>query len=106
MSAVTVVSLFAATLSMVSFVPQPWAIIRTRNTDGISVRMYLITVAGFIAWLLYGVLLTQGAIIVQNIICLGLSSFILTMKLLPQKQKEVVSEALTSTAGGCGKESD
>jgi MtN3 and saliva related transmembrane protein len=106
MSAVTVVSLFAATLSMVSFVPQAWAIIRTRNTDGISLRMYLITVAGFIAWLLYGVLLTQWAIIVQNIICLGLSSFILTMKLLPQRQKEVVSEALTSTASGCDKESD
>lgn len=50
-NAVTVVSLFAATLSMVSFVPQAWAVIRSRNTDGISLKMYLITVAGFIAWL-------------------------------------------------------
>jgi MtN3 and saliva related transmembrane protein len=97
MSAVTVVSLFAATLSMVSFVPQAWAIIRTRNTNSISLRMYLITVAGFIAWLLYGVLLMQWAIIVQNTICLALSSFILTMKLLPQKEMEIVAEALTPT---------
>ena len=83
MSTVTIVSLFAATLSMVSFVPQAWTIIRSRNTEGISLRMYLITVAGFLAWLLYGALLMQWAIIVQNVICLGLSSFILTMKLLP-----------------------
>ncbi len=47
MSAVTIVSLFAAALSMVSFVPQAWVIIRLRNTDGISLKMYLITVAGY-----------------------------------------------------------
>ncbi len=71
-NAVTVVSLFAATLSMVSFVPQAWAVVRSRNTDGISLKMYVITVAGFIAWLAYGVLLGQWAIIVQNVICLCL----------------------------------
>ena len=94
-NAVTVVSLFAATLSMVSFVPQAWAIIRSRNTDGISLKTYLITVAGFVAWLAYGVLLGQWAIIVQNVICLCLSSFILAMKLLPQRKKEAVADALT-----------
>jgi len=94
-SAITVVSLFAATLSMVSFVPQAWAVVRSRNTDGISLKMYLITVAGFIAWLAYGVLLGQWAIIVQNVICLCLSSFILVMKLLPQRKKEAVADALT-----------
>jgi len=92
---VTVVSLFAATLSTVSFVPQAWSIIRTRSTDGISLKMYCITVAGFLAWLVYGVLLRQWAIIIQNVICLLLSSFILVMKLLPQRKKEVVAEALT-----------
>lgn len=94
MGTVTVVSVFAATLSMVSFVPQAWAIIRSRNTDGISLKTYLITVAGFVAWLAYGVLLGQWAIIVQNIICFGLSSFILVMKLLPQRKKEAVADAL------------
>ena len=92
---VTVVSLFAATLSMISFVPQAWGIIRSRNTDGISLKMYVITVIGFLTWLLYGFLLMQWAIIVQNIICLVLSAFILTMKLLPQKKVEVVADALT-----------
>lgn len=104
LSAVTIVSLFAATLSMVSFVPQAWSIIRTRNTDGISLKMYLITVAGFCAWLLYGILQHQWAIIVQNIICLVLSAFILTMKLLPQPQKEAVAETLAPVVGADGDE--
>ena len=95
MTVVSMVSLFAATLSMVSYLPQAWTIIRTRSTEGVSLKMYIVTVAGFVAWLGYGVLVGQWPIIVQNIICLGLSSFILTMKLLPQPQKEAVAEALT-----------
>ncbi|MGI3776533.1 MAG: SemiSWEET family sugar transporter [Janthinobacterium lividum] len=91
----TVVSLFAATLSTVSFVPQAWAIIRSRSTEGVSLKMYLITVVGFVAWLTYGVLVRQWAIVAQNLVCLGLSSFILVMKLLPQAKKEAVAEALT-----------
>ena len=97
LNAVTVVSLFAATLSMVSYVPQAWAIIRSRSTDGVSLKMYLITVAGFVTWLAYGILQGQWAIIVQNVICLFLSAFILTMKLLPQRDKEKVAEALDPT---------
>ncbi len=98
LNAVTVVSLFAATLSMVSYVPQAWVIIRSRSTEGVSLKMYLITVAGFITWLIYGVLQGQWAIIVQNVICLCLSAFILTMKLLPQRKKEIVAEALDPTS--------
>ena len=96
MQIVTAVSLFAATLSMVSYVPQAWSIIRSRDTDGISLKMYLITVTGFVTWLIYGILMKQWAIIVQNIICLILSSFILTMKLLPQKKKEAVADSVAS----------
>jgi MtN3 and saliva related transmembrane protein len=100
MNVVTVVSLFAATLSMVSYVPQAWSIIRSRRTDGISLKMYMITVAGFITWLLYGVLVRQWAIVVQNIICLVLSSFILVMKVLPQPKKEAVADTMASAVPG------
>ncbi|MCQ8241732.1 SemiSWEET family sugar transporter [Rhizosaccharibacter radicis] len=92
---VTVVSTFAALLSMISFIPQAWSIIRSRNTDGISLKTYVITVIGFVTWLFYGVLVMQWPIIVQNIICLILSAFILTMKLLPQEKKEAVADAMT-----------
>ena len=100
MQVVTVVSIFAASLSMISFIPQAWSIIRSRNTDGISLKMYVITVIGFVLWLLYGVLLKQWAMIVQNVICLGLSSFILMMKMLPQRSKETVANAVAAAVPG------
>lgn len=104
MHAVTIVSLFAAGLSMVSFVPQAWGIIRSRNTDGISLKTYLITVICFVTWLIYGLMLMQWAIIVQNIICLILSSFILIMKMLPQRKKEAVADSVTAILPGTGSE--
>jgi MtN3 and saliva related transmembrane protein len=56
--------------------------------------MYAVTVSGFALWTAYGVLLGQWPLIITNTICLVLSAFILTMKLLPRRQKEAVAEAL------------
>jgi len=88
----------ATLASTVSFVPQAWKIIRTRETKDISRRMYLITVVGFACWTAYGVLLGEWPIIVTNSICLTLSGFILVMKLLPQREKEAVADALDPEA--------
>ena len=100
LNVITVVSLFAATLSMVSCVTQAWSIVRSRDTSEVSLKMYAVTVTGFITWLIYGVLLMQWAIIVQNVICLALSSIILVMKLLPQSKKETVRTSSNQWSGG------
>jgi MtN3 and saliva related transmembrane protein len=99
MKEVTVVSLFAAILSMVSFLPQAWMIIKTKSTAGISTKMYLVTVAGFVLWLIYGFMTMQWAIIGQNIICLVTSSFILTMKLLPRDKTAAITAKLDPGVG-------
>ena len=44
-----------------------------------------------------GVLLGEWPIIASNVICLSFAVFILTMKLLPRRQKEQVAEALDPT---------
>ncbi len=49
--------------------------------------------------LIYGVLLMQWAIIVQDVICLALSSFILMIKLLPQSKKETVADVFEPVVG-------
>jgi MtN3 and saliva related transmembrane protein len=86
---------YAATLcSVSSFVPQAWKVIRTRDTAAISLRMYAITVLGFALWLTYGLLLGQWPLILTNAICLLLSGFILTMKLLPRHRRQAVAAAL------------
>jgi MtN3 and saliva related transmembrane protein len=94
MSLVTLIGSLAALCSTVSFVPQAWKIIRTRDTSGLSARMYAVTVAGFSLWLAYGILLGEWPLIVTNAVCLALSAFILMMRILPQRKKEAVADLL------------
>jgi MtN3 and saliva related transmembrane protein len=94
MSIVTIIGTIAAICSTISFAPQAWQIVKTRETKDISTGMYLFTVTGFAAWVTYGVMLGQWPLIASNSICLALSAFILTMKLLPQREKEEVADAL------------
>jgi MtN3 and saliva related transmembrane protein len=95
----TVVGGIAAVLSTVSFVPQATKIIRGRDTSGISTGMYLVTVAGFTLWTAYGVMRAAWPLIASNSICLILSAFILAMKLLPQRDKETVADAMDVKKG-------
>lgn len=90
----TIIGAAAALCSTASFAPQAWKIIRTRDTAAISGKMYLLTVAAFALWLGYGVLRRDWALIAPNAVCLALSTFILTMKYLPQRKKEAVASAL------------
>jgi MtN3 and saliva related transmembrane protein len=95
----TVIGGFATVASTVSFVPQAWKIIKSRRTHDISTGMYAVTVTGFALWAAYGVFLVSWPLIVTNTLCLLLSAFILTMKLLPRRQKkEAVADALAPEA--------
>jgi MtN3 and saliva related transmembrane protein len=89
----------ATAASVVSFTPQAWKVIKTRQTADLSAAMYTITVTGFALWTVYGVLLGQLPLIFTNALCLILSGFILLMKLLPRREKEVVADALDPDAG-------
>jgi MtN3 and saliva related transmembrane protein len=94
---VTVVGSIAALCSMVSFTPQAWKIIRTRETKDISAGMYSLTVSAFAFWCLYGALLREWPLIISNGVCLALSGFILAMTLLPQRKKEAVADAIENS---------
>ena len=98
MDLVTGIGSLAAVASTPSFAPQAWKIIRSRRTRDVSAGMYALTVCGFALWTAYGTLLVQWPLIATNAICLALSGFILTMKLLPRRKREAVAEALTPPA--------
>lgn len=85
----------AALASTISFTPQAWRIIRTGETHAISAGMYTITVVGFCLWTAYGITLGQWPLVASNAICLVISGFILTMKLLPRRQRVAVSKTLS-----------
>lgn len=91
---VTIIGGVAAVLSTVSFMPQAIKIIRSRDASGISTGMYVVTVIGFAMWTAYGALQSAWPLIASNSVCLILSAFILTMKLLsPGKKEDGAEEA-------------
>ncbi|MES2625030.1 MAG: SemiSWEET transporter [Pseudomonadota bacterium] len=80
MSSADLFGYIAATLTTVAFIPQAWLTWKRKQTEGVSLGMYLIFTAGVSAWLLYGILLQSGPIIVANTFTLALALFILMMK--------------------------
>ena len=71
----------AATCTTLSFVPQAMKTIRTRDTSGISLSMYVVFTVGIGFWFGYGVFLQSWPMIVSNAITFLLSSTILGLKL-------------------------
>jgi len=71
----------AATLTTVSFVPQPLKALRTRDTASISLGMYVVFTLGIACWFAYGVALGSWPMMVSNLITLALAGAILVMKL-------------------------
>jgi MtN3 and saliva related transmembrane protein len=77
---VNAVGTAAALCSMTSFTPQIVKIWRERDASAVSLRMFLLTVTGFVLWTTYGVLLGSWPVAVANAVCLVLSGVILALK--------------------------
>jgi MtN3 and saliva related transmembrane protein len=71
----------AAVLTTVAFMPQALKTIRSRDTRGISLSMYVIFTVGVGCWFGYGVFLGSWPMIVSNIITFVLAATILGLKL-------------------------
>ncbi|MDP1747556.1 MAG: SemiSWEET transporter [Bacteroidota bacterium] len=81
MNLTTMVGLLAATGTTIAFVPQVLQIIKTQDTKGISLFMYIIFTIGIVFWLTYGILLSDIPIIIANSVTLILAITILFLKI-------------------------
>ena len=98
MNWITVAGSLAAICSTISFVPQAWRILKSRDTGSISPLTYGLTVVGFALWTAYGVGLGQWPLILTNSVCFILAAFILAMTLLPQRAKDAAADAIDPTS--------
>ena len=71
----------AALLTTASFIPQAVMTIRTRDTRGISLGMYVIFTTGVALWLAYGIAIDSLPMILANTVTLALAGTILGLKL-------------------------
>jgi MtN3 and saliva related transmembrane protein len=92
----TIVGTVAASLTVASFVPQAWRIVKTRRTKDLATPMWILSTSAFALWVVYGVYLRELPIIIPNSICFVLAGFILVMKVLPRRKREQVADAIVS----------
>jgi len=71
----------AATLTTVSFLPQAILTIKTKDTESLSLSMYSLFTVGVFLWLIYGVYISDKAIIFANAITFVLAASILSFKI-------------------------
>ena len=80
LSPTDLVGTLAALCSMASFVPQIAKIWHEKDATSVSLRMYVVTVTGFMLWIGYGVLIESWPVAASNTVCLLLSGAILALK--------------------------
>ncbi len=71
----------AATCTTLAFIPQAVKTIRTRDTSGISLLMYVVFTLGIAGWFGYGLFLRSWPMIVSNAVTFLLAATILRLKL-------------------------
>ncbi|MBN8776799.1 SemiSWEET transporter [Thiomonas arsenitoxydans] len=71
----------AAFLTTVSFVPQAWLTVRTRDVSGISLGMYTLFTTGVALWLAYGVIQQSWPLVGANAVTFLLALAVLIMRL-------------------------
>lgn len=70
-----------ALLTTVSFVPQVWLTLRTRDVSGVSLGMYSLFTLGVALWLIYGVIQRSWPLVGANALTLILALTVLLMRL-------------------------
>jgi MtN3 and saliva related transmembrane protein len=75
------VGVIAALCSMSSFVPQIVKMVRERKAEAVSFPMYVVTVAGFVFWIAYGIAIVSWPVAVSNVVNLILAAAILALKM-------------------------
>lgn len=70
----------AATCTTLSFLPQVIHTIKTKDTAGISLAMYIMFVFGIFCWLVYGVMSKDIPLMIGNGVTLFLASIVLSLK--------------------------
>lgn len=98
LDSIQIIGFCAAAASVTSFFPQAWKIIKSRETENLSAKMYALTCIAFALWLAFGVAKGEWALIVPNALCLAAALFILAMIVAPPRTTTKVAEAIDPQA--------
>ena len=78
---VDIIGYAAGFLILISIIPQIIKTWKTKSTKDLSLLMYIIYISGVLLWLIYGIVIINGPMILINSINLVLASSMLYLKL-------------------------
>lgn len=79
------IGFIAAILTSIAFIPQVIKVLKYKQTEGISLWMYLIFVSGVLCWIIYGALINDMAILLANVVTFCLALPVLIMRIINKK---------------------
>jgi len=88
MSLISSLGYIAAFLTTASFIPQALLVIKTRNTSGLSLIMYMMFTIGVTLWLIYGLLSRDWPIVIANFFTLMFAIIILVIIIINKIKPE------------------
>lgn len=81
-TAITILPWMGAVLTSIVLIPQSYKIIKTRDTQALSLYMYIIFELSAVVWITFAILSNQPAIIATNSIVAVLAAMILILKII------------------------
>ncbi|WP_374286954.1 SemiSWEET transporter [Lactococcus sp.] len=79
---INTIGIIAAVLTTSAFLPQAIRTIKTRETESLSLTMYLLMSVGNLLWLIYGILSDSIPVILANAITVCFVVIILIFKII------------------------
>lgn len=92
MALIDILGLSAAFCTTISFLPQAIKVVKTGDTEALSLLMYTIFTLGVVLWLAYGLMRGDLAVTLANLVTIVLAAVILAIKvrneLLKRKRQQ------------------
>ncbi len=76
------IGFIAACLTTFGFIPQVVKVVKSKETESISLGMYVMSVTGMSLWLIHGIYQGDVALIIANSVSVSLAGIILAYKLI------------------------
>jgi MtN3 and saliva related transmembrane protein len=86
MNYLTYIGLIAGFLTSSSFIPQVIKVLRDKETEGLSLSMYVIYLTGLSLWIVYSVLIKDITLLIANAVTFILAFPILVIAIKHKKQ--------------------
>jgi MtN3 and saliva related transmembrane protein len=84
---------FAASCTMLSFIPQAIKTVRTEQTGALSLLMLCLQTFGCFLWVMYGIWIRSPSVIISDTVTFSVVGSVLLIKIILEKRQALANSA-------------